>query len=156
MLWNCWLGGRKGIRPVKNGGGWCRWALVSPDRVASSRMVGVSASVNLPLHRKVLSRGSLLALAHPGGPRKRAIKRLWYLLCLVTVWGENFMTTHQYIVDHSVSFLMWSLCHIISIVLVLVLLSPEILLLIFQALKIIRVGNLHRKVMKNVHFSGTR
>ena len=20
MLWHCWLGGRKGIRPVKNGG----------------------------------------------------------------------------------------------------------------------------------------
>ena len=33
--------------------GWWRWALVSPDGVASSRMVGVSASVNLPLHHKV-------------------------------------------------------------------------------------------------------
>ena len=28
-------------------------ALVSPDGVAPSRMVGVSASVNLPLHHKV-------------------------------------------------------------------------------------------------------
>jgi len=28
---------------------WWRWALVSPDGVAPSRMVGVSASVNLPL-----------------------------------------------------------------------------------------------------------
>jgi len=36
-----------------NVGGWWRWALVSPDGVAPSRMVGVSASVNLPLHRKV-------------------------------------------------------------------------------------------------------
>jgi len=34
-------------------GGWWRWALVSPDGVTSSRMVGVSASVNLPLHHKV-------------------------------------------------------------------------------------------------------
>jgi len=34
-------------------GGWWRWALVSPDGVALSRMVGVSASVNLPLHHKV-------------------------------------------------------------------------------------------------------
>jgi len=68
-------------------------------------MVDVSASVNLPLHHKVhmnvtpapaissfnrpthgtlktennnkKSRSSLLALAHPGGPGKRAIKRLW-------------------------------------------------------------------------------
>jgi len=34
-------------------GGWWRWALLSPDRVAPSRMVDVSASVNLPLHHKV-------------------------------------------------------------------------------------------------------
>ena len=33
--------------------GWWRWALVSPDGVAPSQMVSVSASVNLPLHRKV-------------------------------------------------------------------------------------------------------
>jgi len=53
MLWHCWLGGRKGIRPAKKYGGWWRWALLSPDGVASSRIVGVSASVNLPLHHKV-------------------------------------------------------------------------------------------------------
>jgi len=34
-------------------GGWWRWALVSPDGVAPSRIVSVSASVNLPLHHKV-------------------------------------------------------------------------------------------------------
>ena len=34
-------------------GGWWRWALVSPDGLAPSQMVGVSASVNLPLHHKV-------------------------------------------------------------------------------------------------------
>ena len=33
--------------------GWWRWALVSPDGVAPSRMVCVSTSVNLPLHHKV-------------------------------------------------------------------------------------------------------
>jgi len=34
-------------------GEWWRWALVSLDGVAASRMVGVSVSVNLPLHHKV-------------------------------------------------------------------------------------------------------
>ena len=34
-------------------GGWWRWALLSLDGVAPIRMVGVSASVNLPLHHKV-------------------------------------------------------------------------------------------------------
>ena len=76
VLSHCWLGGRKGIRPVKNGG-WWRWALLSPDGVTPSRMVGVSAFVNLPLHHK--SRSSLLAPAHLGGPRKRAVKWLWIL-----------------------------------------------------------------------------
>jgi len=38
--------------PVKNGG-WWRWALLSPDGVAPIQMVGVSASVNLPVHHKV-------------------------------------------------------------------------------------------------------
>ena len=33
--------------------GWWRRALVSLDVVAPSQMVGVSASVNLPLHHKV-------------------------------------------------------------------------------------------------------
>jgi len=32
---------------------WWRWALVSPDGVVPSRMVGVSASVNLPLDHNV-------------------------------------------------------------------------------------------------------
>jgi len=34
-------------------GGMVRWAVVSPDGVALSRIVCVSASVNLPLHHKV-------------------------------------------------------------------------------------------------------
>jgi len=47
------LAGRQEGHPAcKNGGRW-RSALVSLDGVAPSRMVGVSASVNLPLHRKV-------------------------------------------------------------------------------------------------------
>jgi len=42
----------------------------SLDGVAPSRMVVVSASVNLLFH-PIESRGSLLALAHPGGPGKK-------------------------------------------------------------------------------------
>jgi len=65
-------------------GGWWRWALVSPDGVAPSRMVNVSASINLPLHHKV--RSSLLAPAHPSGTGKRAVKRLWWLWC--ELWSK--------------------------------------------------------------------
>jgi len=71
------LGGRRGIRPVKNMAGWWRWALVSLDGVAPSRMVSVSASVNLPLYHKVQKFSS--GTGSPGGgPGKRAVKRLWF------------------------------------------------------------------------------
>ena len=72
VLWRCWLGDRKGIRPVKNMGGWWRWALVSPDGVAPSRMVYVSASVNLPLHHKVQKFSS--GTSSPGRSQKKSRK----------------------------------------------------------------------------------
>jgi len=44
-------------------------ALVSPDGVAPSRMVSVSASVNLPLHHKVQTFSS--GTSSPGWSQKR-------------------------------------------------------------------------------------
>jgi len=43
--------------------------------VAPSRMVSVSASVDLPLYHKVQKFS--FGTAHPGGPGKRAVKWLW-------------------------------------------------------------------------------
>ena len=69
--------------------------MVTPDGVVPSQMVGVSASVNLPVHHKVQS--SLLAPTHEGGPRKRAVKRLWWcgnylphisVACLATIYEK--------------------------------------------------------------------
>jgi len=84
MLWHCWLGGRKGIRPVKIGGLWT-WALVSPDGVAPSRMVGVSASVNLPLHHKVQKFSS--GTGSPGWSWKKGHKT-------VVVWCGGSCSIH--------------------------------------------------------------
>jgi len=63
-------------------GGWWRWALVSPDGVAPSWMVIVSASVNLPLHHEVqkLSSGT----GSPGWSRKKGRKTVvvwWFVYC---------------------------------------------------------------------------
>ena len=49
--------------------GWWGWALVSSDGVAPSRMVSLSASVNLPLHHKVQKFSSGTGL--PGWSRKK-------------------------------------------------------------------------------------
>jgi len=71
------LVGRQEGHPARNKWGWWRWALVtSPDGVAPSRMVGVSASVNLSLHHKVQKFSS--GTGSPGGPGKRAAKWLWW------------------------------------------------------------------------------
>ena len=48
--------------------------MVSPDGVAPSRMVSVSASVNLPLHHKVQK--FPFGTDSPEWSRKRAVKRL--------------------------------------------------------------------------------
>ena len=86
VLCRCWLGGRKGIRPVKNmgDGGGGHWLVRMEWRPAGW-------SVCLPLLISpctVKSRSSLLALAHPGGLGKRAVKWLWcgggvdFVLCI--------------------------------------------------------------------------
>jgi len=54
-------------------GGWWRWALVSPDGVAASLMVCVSASVNLPLHHKVHQK-FFSGTVSPGWSRKKGRK----------------------------------------------------------------------------------
>ena len=60
--------------------------LISPNGVAPSRLVGVSASVNLPLHHKVqkFSSGTI----SPGGPGRRAVKWLWWCGSLQTRLGK--------------------------------------------------------------------
>ena len=58
-------------------GGWWRWALVSPDGVAPSRMVSLSASVIFPCTIVKFSSGT----GSPCGPGKRAVKWLWWWWC---------------------------------------------------------------------------
>jgi len=78
------MGGRKGIRPIKNMEGWWRWALVSPDGVTPSRMVGVSASVNLPLHHKVQKFSS--GTGSPGWSRKKGRKTAVVVVVQSAMW----------------------------------------------------------------------
>jgi len=63
---------REGHPAGKKYGGWWRWALVSPDGVAPSRMVAVSASVNLPLHHEVQKFSS--GTGSPSWLRKKGCK----------------------------------------------------------------------------------
>ena len=60
--------------------GWWRWTQLSLDGVAPSRMVGVSASVNLPLHHKVQKFSS--GTGSPGWSRKKGHKTVLVVLLL--------------------------------------------------------------------------
>ena len=81
MLMSCWFGFCAAM-------GWWRWALVSPDGVAPSWMVGLSASVNLPLHHKVQKFSS--GTGSPGWSRKKVCKTVvvWHCKvdCLMKLW----------------------------------------------------------------------
>jgi len=66
------VGWQEGHPACKKMGGWWRWAPVNPDGVAPSRMAGVSASVNLPLHHKVQKFSS--GIGSPGWSRKKGHK----------------------------------------------------------------------------------
>ena len=84
------VSGTKGGRlACKKMGGWWRWALLSPDGVAPSRMVVVSASVNLPLHHEVRKFSS--GTGSPGCFRKKGHKT-------VVVWWWC-LGLHQFLLD---------------------------------------------------------
>ena len=91
VLWRCWLGGRKGIRPVKNrvvgywhcylSGARCRLAYGPAD---------ASATHCLLLHLNPYL-FCLLVPAHLGSPRQRAVKRVCVCVIMVmTVWSCEY------------------------------------------------------------------
>jgi len=61
--------------------------MVSPDGVAPSWMVGVSASVNLPLHHKVQKFSS--GTGSPGWSRKKGRKTV--VVVVVVLNGSTFL-----------------------------------------------------------------
>jgi len=95
VVWHCWFGGRKGIRPVMNGenGRGGHWLVQMECRPARW-------SVCLPLlifPCTIKSRSFLLTPAHPDGPEKRVVKRLW---CGVWWWSRPW-TLHLGLVSTS-------------------------------------------------------
>jgi len=67
---------------------WWRWALLSPDGVAPSRIVCVSVSVNLPLHHKVqkLSSGT----GSPGWSQQKGRKMVVVVAIVIQIKTKLF------------------------------------------------------------------
>jgi len=93
------VGRQEGHPACKKYGGWWRWALVSLDGVAPSRIVSVSASVNLPLHHKVQKFSS--GTSSPGSSRKKGRKTVvvwWWWLLFYNGYGSccRHLYVHNY------------------------------------------------------------
>ena len=83
VLWRRWLGGRKGIRPVKNwvvgcwhgylSGARCRFAYGPADTTATYSLASLKSTLVF----------TFLVLADLGSPGKRAVKRVCVCVCVL-------------------------------------------------------------------------
>ena len=74
LLWRCWLGGRKGIRPVKM---WGTGVVICLERGADLHMAQLMPlPLTLSCSSKIQIAFTFLVLAYPGCPRKEAVKWL--------------------------------------------------------------------------------
>ena len=82
VLWLCWLGGRKGIRPVKNlSGGVLAWLSVWSEVQLAYVPADATAT-----HCLLLQIGfAFLVPAHLGGPGERAVKRVCVFVCVLAI-----------------------------------------------------------------------
>ena len=81
VLWRCWLGGRKGIRPVQKLEWWGAGVVICLERDADLHMASL---MPLPLtascFRQIQIGFTFLVPAHPGSPGKRVVKRVCVML----------------------------------------------------------------------------
>jgi len=84
VLWSCWLGGRKGIRPVKNWVVGCWYGYLSGTRCRLAygpADVSATHCLLLSCFSKIQIGFTFLVLAHLGSPGQRAIKRVCVCVC---------------------------------------------------------------------------
>ena len=89
VLWRCWLGSRKGIRPVKNEW-WGVGVVICLELGADLYMAQL---MPLPLTVSCFSKIQIgftfLVPAHPGSPGKRAVKRVCVCVCLILSYSVS-------------------------------------------------------------------
>ena len=92
VFWRCWLGGRKGIQPVKKlSGGVLVWLSVWSE-VQTCQLMPLPLTVSC--FSKIQIGFTFLVPAHLGSPGKRAIKRVcvcvcWYVQQCICNWPHR-------------------------------------------------------------------
>ena len=84
VLWRCWLGSRKDIRPVKNWVVRCWHGYLSGARcrLACAQLMPLPLTVSC--FSKIQIGFTYLVPAHPGSPGHRAIKRVCVCVCVLS------------------------------------------------------------------------
>jgi len=80
VLWRCWLGGRKGIRPVKNWVVRCWHGYLSGARCRLAHAQLIRLPLTVSCFSKIQIGFTFLVPAHPGSPGHRAVK--WVYVCI--------------------------------------------------------------------------
>ena len=95
VLWRCWLGGRKGIRPVKHlSGGVLTWLSVWSKVQTCIYGQLMPLPLTVSCFSKIVIAFTFLVPAHPGSPGQRAVKRV----CVC------FFLRYLFACDHSFTF----------------------------------------------------
>ena len=86
VLWRCWLGGRKGMLPVKNWVVRCWHGYLSGARCRLAYAQLMPLRLTVSCFSKIQIGFTFLVPAHPGSPGKRAVKWVcvvWFVsVCL--------------------------------------------------------------------------
>jgi len=87
VLWRCWLGGKKGIRPVKNiRVVWCWCGCLSGARCRLALWPSWCHCHPLSCFSKIQIGFTFLVLAHLGSPGQRAVKRVCVCVVPSVLW----------------------------------------------------------------------
>ena len=81
VLWRCWLGCRKGIRPVKMSDGVLAWLSVWSEMQTCIWPVSCFSKIQIGF--------TFLVPAHPGSPGKMAVKRVCVFLFVFRIDFQN-------------------------------------------------------------------
>jgi len=96
VLWRCWLGGRKVIRPVINRVvGWVASVVICLEWGADLHVAQLMPlSLTVSCYSKIQIGFTFLVPAHPGSPGKRAVKQVCVCVFLSLVMCHLFMYIH--------------------------------------------------------------
>jgi len=95
VLWHCWLGSRKGIRPEKTEW-WGAGVVICLERGADLRMAQrIPLSLTVSCFSKIQIGFTFLVPAHPGSPGQRAVKRVCVCGCVCLFSRAMWVSWYQ-------------------------------------------------------------